>query len=307
MGESSSDAIGNVSWTTSLEEYFAQTGEKASGLGIMHKQAESVFSRRKTYIDLPVIIGSGILAFLNAGSDNLFGEHRFTSIALGAGSFVLGVLNTLGSYFAWAKRAEGHRMSSLHYAKLYRFISVELCLPRDERMQPSSFLKYVKDQYDRLAEISPPIPRTIIRDFKARMKKYNDVSKPEETNGLHKIKIYAEAERDLAGRVEPLVPPISPPRDSLKLPFRLPTPKLTPSGPSGPPGTSRFSSKIDRRTSQKSSIVSMVITDQAPASVIIPVSPSRASETSSSAEPVKEEEKEEGGESDHSMDSAKPA
>ena len=73
MGDSGATDIGqNVSWTITLEDYFAQTGEKANGLSIMHKRAESIFARRKTYIDLPVIVGSGAVAFLNAGSSSLF-------------------------------------------------------------------------------------------------------------------------------------------------------------------------------------------------------------------------------------------
>jgi hypothetical protein len=66
------------------------------------------------------------VAFLNAGSSSMFDDPRLSSIALGIGSLCIGVLNTLGSYFGWAKRSEGHRISAIHYAKLYRFITVEL-------------------------------------------------------------------------------------------------------------------------------------------------------------------------------------
>jgi hypothetical protein len=103
---------------------------------------------------------------------------------------VVGILNTLGSYFGWAKRAEGHRISSIHYAKLYRFIAVEMALPREERMSPHDLLKYVKDQYDRLAEISPLVPPAVIHKFQSRFKKYTDIAKPEEANGLEKITVY---------------------------------------------------------------------------------------------------------------------
>lgn len=208
MGDSGATDIGqNVTWTVVLEDYFAQTGEKANGLAIMHKRAESVFTRRKTYIDLPVIVGSGAVAFLNAGSSSLFTDHQLAATALGVGSLVIGILNTVGTYFGWAKRAEGHRMSGIHYAKLYRFINVELRLPRDQRMQPGDFLKYVKDQYDRLAELSPLIPSSISKDFARQMEKYKDISKPEETNGLNKINIFVDTAHELDQVVSPLSPP----------------------------------------------------------------------------------------------------
>ena len=227
MGDSGTTTqIGDrISWTVVLEEYFAQTGEKANGLSIMHKKAESIFSRRKVYIDLPVIVGSGAVAFLNAGSSSLFaGNQQLAATALGVGSLVIGVLNTVGTYFAWAKRAEGHRMSAIHYAKLYRFINVELRLPRDERMQPGDFLKYVKDQYDRLAELSPPIPSSVAREFAQKMERYNDISKPEETNGLNKIEIFVDSAHELGGNAAPMSPPprgSAPPSPPLAL--KLPT------------------------------------------------------------------------------------
>ena len=220
MGDSgTSTQIGErISWTISLEEYFAQTGEKANGLAIMHKKAESIFTRRKVYIDLPVIVGSGAVAFLNAGSSSLFSDHQLAATALGVGSLVIGVLNTIGTYFAWAKRSEGHRMSAIHYSKLYRFINVELGLPRDERMQPGDFLKYVKDQYDRLAELSPPIPGSIAKEFAQRMERYNDISKPEETNGLNKIEIFVDSANELGGHAAPMSPP--PPTPKLNVPTK---------------------------------------------------------------------------------------
>jgi hypothetical protein len=181
----------------------------------MHKRAESIFTRRKTYIDLPVIVGSGAVAFLNAGSSSLFTDHQLAATALGVGSLVIGILNTVGTYFGWAKRAEGHRMSGIHYAKLYRFINVELRLPREQRMQPGDFLKYVKDQYDRLAELSPMIPSSITSTFSRQMEKYKDISKPEETNGLNKISIFVDTAHELEQAVSPLPPPPFTPKAKL--------------------------------------------------------------------------------------------
>jgi len=193
MGDSASEIPSNIQWTDKLEEYLASTGEKAHCLSWVHKRAEQLYSTRRTFIDMPVIIGSGVIAFLNAGSSTMFEDPRISSIALGIGSLVVGILNTTGTYFGWAKRAEGHRISAIHYSKLYRFITVELSLPRDERMKPSDFLKYVKDQYDRLQEISPLVPPTIISEFQRKFDKYTDISKPEEANGLEKIEVYHES------------------------------------------------------------------------------------------------------------------
>ena len=184
--------IGDVSWNDQLEKYFVTTGEQAHGLSLLHKKSEALYSHRKNFVELPVIVGSGIIGFLNAGSSSMFQDAKISSVILGVGSLAVGVLQTVNTYFGWARRAEGHRISSIQYSKLYRFLSIEMALPRDERQTPSQLLKFVKDTIDRLQETSPLLPDVVIADFKKRYEKITDVSRPEETNGLEKITVFQE-------------------------------------------------------------------------------------------------------------------
>jgi hypothetical protein len=195
MGDSQVDPGNEIHWTPELEEYFASTGEKAHCLSWVHKKAEERYSRFKTYIDLPVIVISSITGFVSAGSTNMFpGNQQLATICIGVSSLVVSTLNMTGTYFGWARRAEGHRLSSIHYAKLYRFCLIEMKLPREERKTPHDLLKYVKDQIDNLAEVSPMLPPPIIAEFKRQFdnEKYKEVSKPEEANGLEKITVFGE-------------------------------------------------------------------------------------------------------------------
>jgi len=189
----------NITWSEKLEKYFVSTAERAYCLSWLHKKSEGMYSRRKTFIDLPVIVLSGVIAFLNAGSSSLFADDtKLSSISLGIGSLFVSVLNTVGSYFSWSKRAENHRLSAIHYNKLYRFINIELHLPRKERIRCSDLLKMVKESYDRLLETSPAIPEEIIAEFKKRfsIEKYESISKPEEANGLEGVSVYGDDEKE---------------------------------------------------------------------------------------------------------------
>jgi len=181
-----------IHWHSSLEEYFARTGEKANCLAWCHKRSEEIYSRRKTYIDLPVITLSALTGFASVAGPSLFaGQSQISSVVLGLTSLFVSVLNTTGSYFGWAKRAEGHRISSIQYSRLYRFLMVEIGLPRDERQAPDVLLKNIRDQYDRLQEISPLIPQEVISAFRSQFKD-SKLGKPEELNGLDEITIYPE-------------------------------------------------------------------------------------------------------------------
>jgi hypothetical protein len=186
-----SEIEGNIQWSAELETYFKATAEKAHGLAYLHKKAETLFSGKRNWIDIPVIVGSGIIAFLNAGSASMFaGNTLASSVALGIGSLCVGVINTIGTYFGYAKRAEGHRISAIQYNRLYRFLSVELSLPRGERMIPHDLLKHTKDSIDRLDEVSPLLPPSVIQDFQTKFDKITDIAKPEEANGLERVIIY---------------------------------------------------------------------------------------------------------------------
>lgn len=189
-----SSEFGDISWNERVEEYFASTGEKAHCLGWCHKKAEAVYSNRRSWIDLPVIVISAVTGFMSAGSSQMFDDARISSIALGVASLFVSVLNTAGSYFGWAKRAEGHRIAAIQYAKLYRFLNIEMSLPREERMSPNDLLKITRENYDRLAEVSPLLPEGVIRDFQHRFAKEKEVAKPEELNGLERIVVFGGRE-----------------------------------------------------------------------------------------------------------------
>ena len=185
--------LGNVSWNDNLEKYFSDTSEHSQCLSWVHKRAEEIYSHRRTFVDIPVIVISSLTGFLSASSTSLFeGQEKLSSIALGVASLFVSVINTIGTYFAWAKRAEAHRLSAVQYSRLHRFLKLELNLPREERMTPTDLLKYTKDAYDRLQEISPLIPPQLIQEFKRKFSSYKDIAKPTELNGLEKVVVYRD-------------------------------------------------------------------------------------------------------------------
>jgi hypothetical protein len=178
----------HISWNSRLEEYFCSTGEKALSYSWLHKKAEAYYAKRRNLIDLPSIVISSVVGFLSAGSTSLFeGEAKMSSIALGVSSLVVSMLTTLGAYFKFSSKSESHRIAAISYEKLFRFLNVELSLPRHERMTAGDLLKYVKNEYDRLTEISPLLPDAIIAEFQKKFEKVVDVSKPEITNGLERL------------------------------------------------------------------------------------------------------------------------
>lgn len=146
-----------------------------------------------TYITLPSIVLATLSGTASISTGGSCQEPSMTSFNTYIGLSTLGVamLTTISSYFAWAKRSESHRIATVSYKKMYRFILVELALARSERMTAKDMLKIVRNECQRMEEISPQISDVIIREFKKKFgSNTHEITKPEITNGLDPIYVY---------------------------------------------------------------------------------------------------------------------
>ena len=182
----------DLHWSNQLEDLIAGEAEKCRGLSWIHQQAEQIASSRNNLIQIPVIVLSTLCGTASVSSQTLFGPGNGTvaGIAIGLVSISVGVLNTINSYFAFARKAEAHHIAQIQYAKLFSNISVELALPRLERLPPQILLKTLRENMERLAETTPSAPPQVLKDFTSRFSKYTTISKPIETNGLQKVEIF---------------------------------------------------------------------------------------------------------------------
>jgi hypothetical protein len=178
-----------IEWNEELEQYFKSTGEKAQGLAWLHKQSESMYSYRTTFLDLPTIIIGAVNGFLSVGSKQIFVNDDYASVYIGIVALFVSILNTINSYFSWSRRAENHRISSLQYSKLHHSLYIQMTLPRKERINPTELLKQVNQAYDRLREISPVVPDTIVQKFNSKFSNVK-LTLPEDVNTLQGISIH---------------------------------------------------------------------------------------------------------------------
>lgn len=185
----SDDEKRDISYHEALETLIAQEAERCAGLSWLHGRAEAYYSVRNTAVTLPTIILSTLVGFLSGTSSSIFSDATMGSIGIGSVSLFTGVLSTIGTFFSFAKKAEGHRIASIQYSKISRFLSIELTLPRSERMSAGDLLKITKDNIERQIETSPPIPDQIISEFKSKFKDAKDIAVPDVANGIHKVQV----------------------------------------------------------------------------------------------------------------------
>lgn len=180
-------------YNSHLEHIISSEAEKALVLSWLHDQSEKRYSKFNTFIMIPAIVLSTLAGSASIGQNVLFGSGVEAPLIIGLVSISVGVLNTVGSFFGWAKRSEGHRISGVNYSKLHRWVSIELALPRDQRVPAKYFLKEIRSQIDRLNETSPSIPPPIVNLFAKKMKGIpNTISLPEVCNEIHSVDVYPE-------------------------------------------------------------------------------------------------------------------
>lgn len=187
------DESKEITYNSALERLIAEEAERCAGLAWLHGKAEGYFGIRNNWITLPTIVLSTLVGFLSGSSSSIFTEPTMASIGIGSVSLFTGVISTIGNYFNFAKRTEAHRIASIQYSKLSRFLSIELTLPKIERIAAKDVLKITKDSIERLMETSPAVPDTIIASYKYHFRDYTDVAHPDITNGLRKVYINSKA------------------------------------------------------------------------------------------------------------------
>ena len=171
----------------------------------LHDRSEKRYSRLHTSITLPSIVMATLAGSASIGTTSLFPNPQIANITIGIITLSVGLLTTVSNYFSWAKRSESHRIADITYKKIYKFILIELSLPRSERMAAKDMLKIVRDETQRLEETSPQVPDIVIKEFKKRFGDSTpEVTKPEITNGLDPIYVYpSDLESPIIGSTKP--------------------------------------------------------------------------------------------------------
>jgi hypothetical protein len=187
----------DVTWTEALETYIKSCGEQALCLSVLHRDAGIALQSKATPLDISIIILSTLTGSASLGSQSLFGDAGTASIGIGLVSILVALLGSVNTYFSFGKKSEAHRIASLAWSKLGRGIEVAMTLPREERDAPGMMIRSIQDTMTRLTESSPALPPQVITAFKSRFASAAlDISRPLETNGLHRIVVFTPTETD---------------------------------------------------------------------------------------------------------------
>lgn len=179
----------NIHYSDELENLIKEEAETSYSYYLLHNLSFIYFNNLNNWINIPVMILSTITGSASVGSASLFGDSNTASVVIGLIIICLNSLNGINTYFKFAQLAEAHKIASISFIKISRFLELELSLPRKERQDPNIILKVLKSEMDRLLETSPIIPPNIIKEYniKYESEKGKGIKQPAIVNGLKSV------------------------------------------------------------------------------------------------------------------------
>lgn len=149
---------------------------------------------------IPVIILSTLTGTANFGVNSLLPDpsyERWASAIIGGVSLITGMISTVANFLRYAQSSEAHRVAGISWGKFQRFVSTELALHPNERMDAMSFLKMSRIELDRLIEQAPSIPDGVISAFLREFKGKKDIKFPEIAGGIEHTKVFVDRDSRL--------------------------------------------------------------------------------------------------------------
>jgi hypothetical protein len=182
---SKQDSVVHAEWNSALELVVKREAEEAEALHWLHHHASRWAGVRTDVLTVPSIILATVTGFLS-------GADAMPSLYTGIMTLVVGILNTLNSYFRFSQRSEGHKIISVLYLKVFKNIQTELALPISQRTPASALLSDLREKMARISETAPPLPEASIGAFKQKFK-HPLIAVPIIANGLDPVSIYSSA------------------------------------------------------------------------------------------------------------------
>lgn len=182
-----------MEWHYSFEKILSELADEAQIYSYLHKKAYEMFSYRNIKYQLPVIILSAISGSGNFISTN-FPEHtKYIIIGIGCMSIITSIISSVAQFLKLSQLSEAHRISSLSWEKFHNLIKFQLRRKRKDRENIKEFFNIIISDYQRLKEMSPPIPESINKLVKSKSN-LNSMKIPFIINGFHPMQPYLKSE-----------------------------------------------------------------------------------------------------------------
>jgi hypothetical protein len=172
-----------IEWTQDHENIIIEWADKALCYRWLHAKANAKYSKQNAWYTIPVIIISTLTGTANFAQERVPIQYQSIFVMLVGGlNLLAGIITTIQQFLKITQLNESHRVSGIAWDKFYRNIKIQLAKHPDERQDVTKFIDNCKEEFDRLMDTSPNIPKDVIKSFKSTFKDtgdFNNIIKPE--------------------------------------------------------------------------------------------------------------------------------
>ena len=178
-------------WKEEEEKIIKQWSDKALCYQWMHSRCREIYQKKNAWFTIPVIIISTITGTANFAQDRFSDDiKQYVVMGIGTLSIIAGIVTTIYQFLQISELNEGYRAAAISWNKFHNTLKILISRHPLDRIPPIHAIKLYKDEYEHLCEISPPIVKTVLKQFNSKFKKNLDLTKPEICSNLTSTSIF---------------------------------------------------------------------------------------------------------------------
>ena len=178
------------SWNSNIENLLKCFGEKSAASAKLHLNASNHYNKISNKFTYSVILLSTV-----AGTAGFSSKNTILNTLIASINILNAIISSFQKFSRSDKKSEKHRQTSADFSNLYRAITMELSIDRDERSDAIDSLDKFKREYDRILTNSEHVPSKLIESYN---KQYGHrKNNPDQCNGLSQIIINSPEYREL--------------------------------------------------------------------------------------------------------------
>jgi hypothetical protein len=184
-------------WNKDDDKILKEWVDKSACFKFLHEKAYKKYKKSYLRQMIPVIVISTLTGAANFALDRIPNESdkSYASLIVGTFNIIAAMISTVSQFLKTSELKEGHNISAKSWDKFNRSLKLELQRHPNERSNKRELFNFSMKEFDRLVEISPDIPTSVIEEFKHIYKDTIDLIKPEITGNIISSKIYEIEEK----------------------------------------------------------------------------------------------------------------
>ena len=187
----------DVPWNKDDDKILKEWVDKSACFKFLHEKAYKKYKKSYLRQMIPVIVISTLTGAANFALDRITDETQrsYASLVVGTFNIIAAMISTVSQFLKTSELKEGHNIASKSWDKFNRSLKLELQRHPSERSNKRELFNFSMKEFDRLVEISPDIPTSVIEQFKSIYKDTIDLIKPEITGHIISSRIYEIEEK----------------------------------------------------------------------------------------------------------------